>query len=407
MRAVLLPLLGVLTAAGVARAQASVAPTVQTGDVAQGPILPTIWENPLHPDQSRVYAVDGQGNLIQYLLDGSTHASAAIGARDLAVAYRVPIGSTVQDVLVVGSSANTLTFFIIDPSTGTLNFASQDLPVLTSGSAALDRVAVYHSPVSQQFYVFVADENGHVEQWQFFDDGSGAITASQVTGFSLTLGERLGGWAVDEADQRVYATGRTTGLFRFDAEAGGEGFSLVESSQSAHLVAPLGGVALYRAHGAGYLLVANTGGSDLAVFARGAETLNDFVVRLQIASGNGLDGVQNPVGLAVMSFALGDPFPTGLLVAHDANSAGGLDDLKYVPWDSASSAAGLSAPDVTDDPHGPDAGTDGGTDGGTPPPSSRSSGCSAAPSPLGGLGLLTLLLLVAARRRSAVGRTSP
>lgn len=401
MRAVLLPLLGVLTAAGVARAQASVAPAAQTGDVAQGPLLPTVWENPINPGQSRVYAVDGQGNLLQYLLDGSTHASAPFGARDLAVTYRVPIGSTVQDVLVAGSSANTLTFFIIDPTTGTLNFASPDIPVLTAGSATLDRVAVYHSPVSQQFYVFVADESGHVEQWQFFDDGSGALTASQVTGFSLSLGERLGGWAVDEAGQRVYATGRTTGLYRFGAEAGGEGVTLVESSQSAHLAAPLGGVALYRAHGAGYLLVANTGGSDLAVFTRGAESLNDFVVRLQVAAGNGLDGVQNPVGLAVMSFALGDAFPQGLLVAHDANSAGGQEDLKYVSWGSAASAAGLSTPDVTDDPHGADGGPDGGiADGGTTP-SSRSSGCSAAPSPLGGLGFLALLFLAVRRRGGA------
>ena len=418
MRARLWPsvLFGVLGVAGVALGQSvTVSPRVQSGDVATGPLLPVIWENPVDPSASRVYAVDGSGDLLQFLLDGSSDASASLGARDVAVAYDVPMGGEVSDVLVVGTGANVLSFFTLDPETGALTVAGPDLPVLTASASTLDRVAVYQSPLSEQFYAFVADRTGNVEQWQFFADSSGALTASKVDPRGIGLGEQLGGWVVDEADMRVYVTGRSQGLYRFDAEPGGEGLSLVDSTSggAGDLVPPVGGVALYRAHGDGYLVVANTGSSDFALYNRGPGTANDFVTRFQIGAGNGLDGVQSPVGLAVMSFGLGSAFPKGLLVAQDGFSASGQTDLKYVAWSDLATAAGLATPDATDNPHGSLEGTDGGTaDGGTgggggagggpagggagPAPHS---GCSAASTTLGGLGFLALLALALRRRR--------
>jgi 3-phytase len=420
MRARLWPsvLLGVVVAAGVALGQGvTVAPRVQTGDLATGPLLPVIWENPLDPSASRVYTVDGSGDVLQYLLNGTTDASASLGARDLAVAYNVPFGGEVRDLLVVGTDANVLSFFAIDSNTGALTVAGPDLPVLAGSASTLDRVAVYQSPLSEQFYAFVADQTGNVEQWQFFADSSGAITASVVDSRGIGIGERLGGWVVDEADMRVYVTGRSQGLYRFDAEPGGDGLALVDSTSGAgDLVPPVGGVALYRAHGQGYLVVANTGSSDFALYNRGPSTSNDFVTRFQIGAGNGLDGVQGPIGLSVMSFGLGTAFPKGLLVAEDGFSSSGQTDLKYVAWSDLATAASLATPDATDNPHGTLEGTDGGTpDGGTgggsgggagggipagggagPTPHS---GCNAASTTLGGMGFLALLFLVLRRRR--------
>lgn len=400
-------LFGVLGVASLAFAQtATVVPTAQTAAADAGPLLPSVWVNPSNVDDSRVLSTDGEGNLIEFALDGGTFASLSAGASDLDIAYDVPLGGTVRDIAVVGTGVKTLAFFAFDGVTGALTDVTAGvIGVLSASGAALDRVAVYHSPLSGNFYVFVADRTGNLEQWQFFDDGTGRLTAAQVTGRTLSIAERLGGMVADEVDQRVFLTGQSQGLWRFDAEPGGQGLTLIDGPAfSLDLVAPVGGVALYRAHGTGYLLVANTGSSDISVYRRMPNGPGDYLTRFQIGSGNQLDGVQNPVGIAVMSFGLGAAYPSGLFVAHDAVSAAGGPDLKFVSWGDIALAGNLAAPDVTDNPHqapdaGIDGGIDGGTDGGTGPPPSHHTGCSATSSPLGGLALLALLGFLLTRRR--------
>jgi 3-phytase len=400
----------------------SVPPAAQTEPADAGPLLPVVWVSPADAGADRVFATDGEGNLYTYRTDGTFVSLTAGGFGAAAIVYSLPLSGVATDLLAVTSrTEKSLSLIPIAPGSGALGPPSTVTGVLTGTAADLARVAAYRSPVDGAHYLFVADATGNVEQWRVFDDGSGKATAERVER-TLALGEGLGGLIADDGRRRIYLTGQSTGLWRFDAEPdGGDLLAVDSTSGGLDLIAPLGGVAIYRAPDAGYL-VAASGDGAFAVYRGGASSSADYLTRFRIGTDGGLDGVQGTVGLALESFRVGAA-GQGLLVAHDALLEDGGTNLKLVPWASVADAGGLRA-DGGVDPHGlPDAGADGGTDagvdggtdggpatggsagGGLPAggpgatPTSTGCGCSGGAATLGGLGYLALLALVRRRRR--------
>jgi myo-inositol-hexaphosphate 3-phosphohydrolase len=65
-----------------------------------------------------------------------------------------------------------------------------------------------------------------------------------------------------------------------------------------------------------------------------------FLGRFTIAGGDGIDDVEQTSGIGVTSAPLGEAYPTGALIIHDADNDGG-ENLKYVPWRTVTRRLGL------------------------------------------------------------------
>jgi 3-phytase len=119
-----------------------------------------------------------------------------------------------------------------------------------------------------------------------------------------------------------------------------------------HISADAEGLTIYRgAFGSGYLLASSQGDSTYAVFAdRG---LGPYIGSFEITDGNGIDGVQDSDGAAVLNVPLGPTFPRGLLVTHDGDDENptGEDatNFKLTRWDAV---AGAFTPPLRVDPFG-------------------------------------------------------
>ncbi len=85
-----------------------------------------------------------------------------------------------------------------------------------------------------------------------------------------------------------------------------------------HLRVDLEGLTIYDAgKGAGYLLVSSQGDNTVAVYDRGSK--NRYLGSFRVDDG-AVDGVNETDGMMVTNVALGDAFPSGLLVMHDGNN---------------------------------------------------------------------------------------
>lgn len=110
----------------------------------------------------------------------------------------------------------------------------------------------------------------------------------------------------------------------------------------AGLRADVEGMSLYyKRDNTGYLIVSSQGNDTFAVYER--EGGNDFLKTFTIESQGPIDEVTVTDGLDVTNFPLGPGFPSGVLVAHDANNDGGTaSNHKLVPFERIAAALGLT-----------------------------------------------------------------
>lgn len=85
-----------------------------------------------------------------------------------------------------------------------------------------------------------------------------------------------------------------------------------------HLREDVEGLTIYDAgNGSGYLLVSSQGDNTVAVYDRGSE--NTYLGSFRVDDGP-IDGVNETDGMMVTNVALGDRFPSGVLVMHDGDN---------------------------------------------------------------------------------------
>jgi len=351
-----------------------VSPSGQTASVPSfnGARDLAVWIHPTDATQSLIVASDQNSGVVLFQLDGgfvtqnSTPQPIAVDLR-----YNFPLAG--QRIALIAASQR-----LQNGRIGTFTISTdggaqlQDVSVLSNitnvtPGAIIAGLAMYQSPISGNYYAFITDTDGGLQEWQLFDDGTGRVNGSRVR--TLSLSSAAEGCVADDLNSQLYVAEEAVGIWKIGAEPdAGTTRVLIDSTDGGHLAAPVKGLALYRTRtGSGYLVASSQGNLTYAVYKR--EPGNAYVGSFQVDAGV---GPLKTNGLDVSNFGLGTAFPEGVFIAQNAlsNDSNTGPNFKLVPWGVIARAFYPNlAIDPTFDPRleGMDAGTpDGGSDGGSP-----------------------------------------
>jgi myo-inositol-hexaphosphate 3-phosphohydrolase len=321
---------------------AQVIPTVETapvpssGDAADDA---AIWVHPLDRAQSTVIATDKDaglavydlsGNLLQFLPDGELNN---VDLRD-----GFPLGGAGVTLVTSGErGANVLAVYAVDPRTRQLrSVAARTIPL----GIDVYGCCMYRSRTSGDTFFIGTSEEGVVEQWRLFDDGTGGVDALRVRSFDV--GGTVEGCVADDEAGHLFLGEEEEGIWRYGAEpdAGAARVQVDTTGTGGHLSADVEGLALYDAGGgAGYLLASSQGNSTYVVYDRRPPHAHRLTFRIGSNAGLGIDAVSGTDGIEVTSAALGSAFTGGLFVAQDDSNPGANQNFKLVPWSAIASVA--------------------------------------------------------------------
>jgi 3-phytase len=313
----------------------SVVPSFETVAASGGEDDAAIWIHPTDTARSRIIGAvkTGASALRVFNLSGQQVQSIAVsGINNIDLRYNFPLAGQ-PTALLAGSdrSNNSIALYKVDSQTGMLE--SVAARTISTGMAIYG-CAMYVSPVSGKYYVFVSSESGQVQQWELFDNGAGKADARLVR--SLAVGSQSEGLVADDVLRHLYVGEENAGIWKYSAEpGGGSARTLVDGTGAGgHLDADVEGLAIYYASGGrGYLLASSQGNNEFTVYQR--EGNNAFVGSFTLVAGGAIDAVTDTDGIDVTNFGLGSQFPQGLFVAQDND-----DNFKLVRWDAIDAAFG-------------------------------------------------------------------
>ena len=305
-----------------------------------------IWIHPTDTAQSKVIGTikTSSSSLAVYTLSGQMLQTVAVpNVNNVDLRYNFSLSGQPTAILAGSNrNSNSIVLYRIDPQTGFLtNVAARNIAT----GIDIYGCAMYVSPTSGKYYVFVSSESGVVQQWELRDAGGGKVDAVQVRSFSV--GSQVEGMVADDELGFLYVGEENDGIWKYSAEpSGGSGRTLVDGTGSGgHISADVEGLAIYyKPNGTGYLLASSQGSNDFSVYRR--EGNNSFLGDFQLVSGGGIDAVSDTDGIDVTNFPLGSQFPQGMFVAQDNN-----DNFKFVRWNTIAAAfGGTISTDVSWDP---------------------------------------------------------
>ena len=313
-------------------------PVPYEGDAADDP---AIWIHPTDRNQSTIIGTDKQGGLAVYDLTGNEMQYLSVGSvNNVDIRYGFPLGGGAVDIVAAtNSDSNTILLYRINPETRQLEDVSARL--IETNIAPLRGLCLYHSWISDKYYVFVTTyERGDVQQWELLDNGSGKIDATLVRSF--VLGSDVEGCVADDELSHLYLGQEEHGIWKYGAEPlDGEMRELIDSTDGDNLVPEVEGLGLYLMDGHdGYLIASSQGSDEFVVYSRES---NDYLGTFTVVPSRTVDGVTHTDGLDVTSAALGDRFPDGMFVAQDHENTHPVayQDFKIVSWRTIAEALNL------------------------------------------------------------------
>ncbi|MBD2199935.1 MULTISPECIES: 5'/3'-nucleotidase SurE [Calothrix] len=316
----------------------------------------------------RVY--DLSGKLLQEVNPGG------IRYNNIDLQYGFKLGNEKIDIAVASDRGNDkLAIFKINPnpttpgkylenitdsSIGTIFQAPPFLAPYSSSSRSSYGLALYRSPITNDYYVFTSRrETGDIAQFKLIDKGNGKIGAERVREFTIPSpsdSERSAqteGMVVDQETGFLYIGQEDVGIWKFSAEPnGGTTGKLIDKVKGlggSHLTDDVEGLTIYYGkNGTGYLLASSQGDNTFVAYTR--EGNNDYLGNFAIGSNGAIDSVQESDGADVVNVPLGPNFPYGLFVTQDGSNEpaklveddGEFENInsnfKLVPWENIANA---------------------------------------------------------------------
>lgn len=292
-----------------------------------------IWIHPTNPSLSTIIGTDKSdgGGLIVYDLEGAVIQFSAGGSmNNVDIRYNFDLaGESVALVAAGNRTENTLSVYKVDAQTRQMeNAASRGITV---GVEEIYGSCMYYSQRTGQYYAFVNDKTGKIEQWRLFDDGTGEVDGKLVR--TLWVESQPEGCVADDILARFYVGEENAGVWKFEAEPDGNSEKILVDSVGSRLVADVEGLAIYYARdSSGYLIVSSQGNDSYVIYER--EEDHEYVGTFRIAAGETIDGTSNTDGIDVSNFPLGPLFSTGIFVVQDGDNPGENQNFKCVRWDS-------------------------------------------------------------------------
>jgi 3-phytase len=314
--------------------------TVETDPVPSGGDAAddiAIWVHPSDSALSTVIGTNKRGGLLVYDLTGTEIQYLPDGnMNNVDLRYDFPLGT--ENVALVAASDRTkdgIALYKVNTMSRELEKVADISGVLT-GKKEPYGLCMYRSS-SDQYYVFVNNKDGDVEQWEVSDDGNGSIDATLKRSFDV--GTQTEGCVADDQLGKFYIGEENVGIWKYNAEpTGGTDRVSVDKTKSAggHIIPEVEGLTIYKwGEGSGYLIASNQKhGSGLpstyTIYNRSGN--NEFLGTFQIVANGSIDGVSDTDGIDVASVPLGLDFPFGVFIAQDGENTGGNQNFKLVPW---------------------------------------------------------------------------
>lgn len=274
---------------------------------------PAIWVNTANPQESIVIGTNKKAGLHVYDLDGKELQFLPCGNVnnvDLRDGFTFE-GTELVLVAASNRSSNTVSLFFLDKDSKKLSDVIYSIP---SGVDDVYGLAMYHPAGSNDFYVFVNGKDGQVEQW-FIKKTEEKLTAELMR--TLKVKSQPEGMVADDNNGILYIGVEEAGIMKFKAAPKDQSepeWLAGSDSTNSDISYDIEGLALYTVDDQQYLIASSQGSFSYAIFQLGEDEkyLTSFVIK-----DGTVDGVEETDGLEVVSVALGDAFPKGLLVVQD------------------------------------------------------------------------------------------
>ena len=300
---------------------------------------PAIWLHPTDPDLSFFVGTDKQtlGRLELYNSDGTRFWSTESGTKynNVDVMYNFEFeGDTIDVVIASNNSDNTIDIYRVDVENRNL--------VDITGSTLCDfnnlyGLVAYHDLCNHKYYVFLTRRttDGKCYQYEITDNGNGGVDTELVRILS-NLPSRTEGMCADYMLGHFYIAEESIGIWKYGARPeDGQDRILMDSVAGPNLTALVEGLCIYYSDDSiGYLLATSQGASNYQVYEREGE--NEYLGTFSIEENTdaGIDEVNSPDGIDVISFPFGSNFPQGAFITQDTQNGVGFTNYKILPWES-------------------------------------------------------------------------
>lgn len=307
---------------------AETAPSQEQGDAADDA---EVWRNPVHPEQSRIFATDKKAGLMVLDLSGKMLDFFPVGRLnnvDLREGWTV---GGKEKVLVAASDRTNLgvSLFLLDPET----LAVSHLPgsLIPAGLSEPYGLCLYRSAKDRRLHVIVTGKDGEVRQFALSPKADGGVEASLVRSFAV--GSIAEGCVADDRTGKLYIAEELRGIWRYGAEPeSNDTRELVAGVDGVNFLADLEGLTLAPAGtDGGYLVASVQGNSTFALFALPGHKLAGLF-RVAANPQKDIDAVTGTDGLAIATGSFGPELPEGVLVVQDDQNPGATQNFKIVSW---------------------------------------------------------------------------
>jgi len=269
-----------------------------------------------------------------YGLDGARLSAVAAGAVvGVDTRYGAP-SEAGWTVAALDGATNRLRLFTLDADAATARErTTRDINVGFAGES----LCLYRDARDSTLYAFVLGGAGEIAQYMIAAR-NGGLDASLVR--HLRVASEVSYCTADDATGDLYVAEQGVGFWRFDADPEAEVVpQLIDAARLGNVTEEAGGIAVYNAGEASYLVASDASANRLHVYDRNAD--HALVGTFTVGAGAAVDGVEAAGGLNATSFPLGPRFPQGALIATDDDNDGGT-NYKLISWADIAGALNLA-----------------------------------------------------------------
>lgn len=261
---------------------------------------------------------------------GAVGAGAAVG---IDARYGAP-GANSWVVAALDGATNRIRLFELDAETGAARERTvRPINIGFSGES----LCLYRDARDSTLYAYALGGGGQIAQFMI-SARDGGFDATLVR--ELRVASEASYCTADDATGALYVSEQGVGIWRFEADPEAEVVpQLIDAVRLGRITGEAGGVAVYNAGEASYLVASDADANQFHVYNRNAD--HTFVGSFTLGPSGAIDGVEAAGGLAASSWAFSANFPQGALIATDDENDGGT-NYKLVSWAAIADALALT-----------------------------------------------------------------
>ncbi len=318
---------------------------------------PAIWLHPEKPLLSTIIGTHKIGGIAVYSLQGRVLQFIPEGKmNNVDLRYNFPLNGKLIDLVAVSDRGKaSVLFYKVQSNRLLKEIGKTELAMAIEGYG----LCMYHSPITNKFYVFINDTEGMVEQLEIIVLDEEQVSATLVR--NIQLDSQPEGCVADDVSGKIYIGEESRGIWKFSAEPEGENTGILVDEvieKGGHMTPDVEGLSLYYTDAEnGYLVASNQGNHTFSIYERAGD--NQYLGKFTIANNpdTSIDHAFDTDGVDIINVPLGKKYPFGLLVVQDGlnlsdDATEAKQNFKLISWENIADKFSLSK-DTTYDPRNP------------------------------------------------------